>query len=59
MLVAGHFEFTLQLEQEELRGAQTREGGRKGGGTGGGLGRERKWEYHASVSRAPGRVSCG
>ena len=49
VLVAGHFELALQLEQEELRGAQTREGGWKGGGTGGGLDRERKWEYHASV----------
>ena len=57
VLVAGHFKLALELEQEELRGAQTGEGGGKSGGTRGGLGWERKWEYHASVSRAPGRVS--
>ena len=56
MLVTGHFKLALELEQEELRGAQTREGRGKSGGTRGGLGRERKWEYHASVSGAPGRV---
>jgi len=57
VLVAGHFKLALELEQEELRGAQAREDGRKSGGTRGGLGRGREWEYHASVSRAPGRVS--
>lgn len=54
VLVAGHFELTLELEQEELRGAQAREGGWKSGGTWGGLGREREWEYHAGVSRGVG-----
>ena len=50
VLVTGHFKLAWELEQEELRGAQTREGGGKSGGTRGGLGRERKWEYHTSVS---------
>ena len=56
MFVAGHFKLALKLEQEKPRGAQTSEGGGKSGGTQRGLGREREWEYHASVSGALGRV---
>lgn len=41
VLVAGHFKYALVLEQEELRGAQTRNCGRKSGATQGGFGRER------------------
>jgi hypothetical protein len=41
VLVAGHFKHALVLEQEELRGAQTRSCGRKSGATQGEFGRER------------------
>jgi len=47
----------LELEKEELGGAQMREGGRKSGRTWGRLARERDWDYHinflaeAAVSR--------
>jgi hypothetical protein len=33
VFVAGHFEIALELEEEELGGAQMREGGRKSGRT--------------------------
>jgi len=40
MLLARDLKLTLELEQEELGGAQAREGGRKSGGTQRGLGGE-------------------
>jgi hypothetical protein len=61
MLLAGDLKLTLELEQEELRGAQAREGRWKSGGTQRGLGGEREWEYHrhrgplAQVSSLLGR----
>jgi hypothetical protein len=44
---AGDFKLALELEQEELGGAQTREGGRKGGSIRRRFGREREREYHS------------
>ena len=61
MLLTGDLKLALELEQEELRGAQACEGGRKSGGTWRGLGGEHEWEYHccrgplAQVSSLLGR----
>jgi hypothetical protein len=46
VFVAGHFEIALELEEEELGGAQVREGGWKSGRTWRRLARERDWDYH-------------
>jgi hypothetical protein len=57
VLLAGDLELALELEQEELGGAQAREGGRKSGGTRRWLGGEREWEYHVGVVGGPGGFS--
>jgi hypothetical protein len=54
-----HDVVVVELEGEEPRGAQTREGGRKSAGIRGGLSKECRWEYHVRVNRALGHVSFG